>query len=98
METLSSEQVKSWRRIIALQLESRFPGAGLYAYVMPESEVITYWKKAKSILENPPNSINAFENENKKIVHTAQSKCKHENSITGNCGTYCLDCEKYIDR
>jgi hypothetical protein len=97
METLSSEQVKSWRRIIALQLESRFPGAGLYAYVMPESEVIEYWRKAKAILEHPPESIKTFESENKKIVRESKSKCQHENSITGNCGTYCLDCEKYID-
>lgn len=96
METLNPIQIENWRRIIAMQLDKFSPGTGIWAFIMPDSEVIEYWRKAKAILEHPPQSIAVFENENKKIIRTAKSKCKHENSITGNCGTYCLDCEKYI--
>lgn len=96
METLTPDQIKNWRRIIAMQLNKFTPGAGMYAFIVTDSEVIEYWRKAKTILENPPQSIKVFENENKKIVCESKVKCKHENSITGNCGTYCLDCETYI--
>ena len=89
METLTPEQINNWRQIIAMTLESRMPGAGLYAYVMPESEVIVYWQKMKATLEHSPKL-----KEIKEVVIPV--KCRHENTITGNCGTYCLDCEIYI--
>lgn len=90
METLTPEQIKNWRRIISILLESRHPGCGLYAMIMPESEVITYWQRIKERLEQPkqPQQI--------VFKHPKDKGCSHENSITGQNGTYCLDCEKYI--
>lgn len=94
METLTPEQINNWRRIIAMRLESLSPGAGLYAMIMPESEVIDYWRNVKAIIESKPLPSNITKSKN--LVRSTKSQCKHENSITGNCGTYCIDCEKYI--
>jgi len=91
METLTPEQIKNWRQIISMTLESRMPGAGLYAYVMPESRVVAYWKKMKAIVETPEQPC--IPEPPPKVV---KQKCNHKNSITGQNGTYCLDCEKYI--
>lgn len=92
METLTPEQIKNWRHIISMTLESRIPGAGLYAYVMPESEVVAYWQRMKTILEMPEQP-----DKSATTRKPVRQKCNHENSITGQNGTYCLDCEKYID-
>jgi hypothetical protein len=84
-DTLNPEQIKSWRKIIAMRLEKISPGSGLYAIIMPESEVIEYWRKMKKILEL---------SNKQQIIKT---KCNHSNSIIGQNGKYCIDCEKYID-
>lgn len=89
-ETLTPEQIKNWRQIIFMQLEQQFPGAGSYAIIMPEAEVIAYWKKMKNLLETEPITKS-------EIHYHKPKKCNHENSITGQNGTYCLDCESYVD-
>ena len=89
IETLTPGQIENWRRVIAMQLDKISSGSGIYALIMPESEVIEFWKKIKVSLEHSPKlkEIKAVE---------IPAKCKHENSITGNCGKYCIDCEKYV--
>ncbi len=92
METpeLTDEQIKRWREVILIQLEDKMPGAGAYAFIMPKSEVIAYVKKIISILQQP---------EQRKVeqkVVQVKKKCDHSNSITGQNGKYCLDCEQYI--
>lgn len=104
-ETLSAEQIKAWRNIIALQLVEKATQFGMsepnmvsmYAFFMPEEEVINYWRKTKALLENPDNftkSIQSF-----KSIRTKQQykkSCNHSNSITGSKGKYCIDCEMYV--
>lgn len=92
-ETLTPEQIKNWRRIIAMQLESHSPISGIYAFIMPESDVIAFWKKMKTAFEQPEQLP-----ETKEItfIPDTKVKCKHENSITGMKGKYCLDCEEYV--
>jgi len=90
METLTPEQIKSWRQIIFMQLEEKCPGAGAYAIIMPEAEVIEYWKKMKTLLEQPEPKPQT------SVRHIETKKCDHKNSITGQNGTYCLDCEEYV--
>lgn len=96
---ITPEQIKNWRQIIFMRLEQQFPGAGSYAIIMPETEVIAYWRKMKAILEEPetephPEELSPFP-EPKEIPYK-KYKCNHSNSITGQNGTYCLDCESYI--
>lgn len=92
--TLTPEQIKNWRQIIFMQLEAKAPGAGIYAHIMPEAEVIDYWKKMKAFLEQPEVKIvDTFE---EKPVYRKPKRCDHSNSITGQNGTYCLDCECYV--
>lgn len=93
METLTPEQIKNWRNMIFIQLEDRAPGAGAYAIIMPESEVIAYWKKMKDLLEKPEVKIIDAP---KEKIYQKPKKCDHSNSITGQNGTYCLDCESYV--
>ena len=90
METLTPDQIQNWRKIIAMQLNARFEGSGIYALVMPESEVIAYWQRMKAIIEK------SVEIENNKPSLKLRAKCDHRNSFTGNNGTYCIDCEKYV--
>lgn len=99
--TLSPEQIKNWRQIIALQLEGKLSGAGIYAFIMPEAEVIAYWKHMKGLFETP-------DVEKKKTIRKPVAKewkvyngkfkkaCDHSNSIKGSKGRYCLDCEMYV--
>jgi hypothetical protein len=91
-DTLSPEQIQNWRKIIYLQLEEKCPGAGAYAVIMPESEVIQFWKRMKIILENPPAVKTIVE----KPIYNNKKQCNHSNSITGQNGQYCLDCDKYV--
>jgi len=96
METLTPEQIKNWRQIIFMQLEQKLPGAGTYAIIMPEADVIAYWKKMKSVLEQP--KIPVVNTPHIPVPRKTYSKpkCNHSNSITGQNGTYCLDCEHYV--
>lgn len=84
---LTPEQIKSWRNVIYFYLEDKQPGAGAYALIMPESEVIAFWRKSKTILESPPERPKHIQN---------KTKCSHDNSISGSNGKYCIDCEKYV--
>jgi hypothetical protein len=93
METLTPQQIENWRRMIFIQLEQKLPGAGTYAVIMPEEEVISYWKKMKSVLEQP--EIPVVDIPKPQKAHR-KPKCDHSNSITGQNGTYCLDCEHYV--
>ena len=86
--TLSKQQIENWRRIIFLQLENKMAGAGIYATIMPDAEVIAYYKKMKSIIESP--DVEA------KISKPIKKGCNHSNSIVGNKGKYCITCEKYV--
>lgn len=100
-ETLTPEQIENWRRIIYMQLEDKFPGAGAYAIIMPEAEIIAFWKKTKALFESEPITEPQPRTEPKpqprSVVEYHESrKCKHTNTITGQNGDYCLDCEKYI--
>jgi len=89
-QTLTPEQIQNWRQIIFMQLEQMAPGSGAYAIIMPESEVIQYWKKMKTLVEK-------LEPEPKpQKPEYIKPKCNHTNSITGQLGKYCLDCEKYV--
>lgn len=90
--TLTPEQIKNWRQMIFIQLEQLHPGAGAYAIIMPESEVIEHWKKMKAIVETPEPVKTIVE----KPIYNKKKRCDHSNSITGQNGTYCLDCESYI--
>ena len=97
-DTLTPEQIQNWRRIIYMQIEDRYPGAGAYAIIMPEAEVIEYWKKMKAVLESPE-TLETIKKEEIKENYSKpyqKPKCKHTNSITGSRGTYCLDCEEYV--
>ena len=98
-KTLTPEQIKNWRQIIFMQLEQQFPGAGSYAIIMPDSEVITFWKKMKNLLESEPTKtiMETKPLTRSEIHYYKPKKCNHENSITGQNGTYCLDCESYVD-
>lgn len=87
-ETLTDEQIKNWRRIIFMRLEQIQPGTGTYAIMMPKSEVIAYWRKMKMILKEPKTK--------QKPISTVKKHCEHSNSITGNNGKYCIDCECYV--
>lgn len=87
--TLTPEQIKNWRKIIFMQLQEKC-GSGIYALIMPESEVIAYWQKMKSILEKPQQTKAQY------LEKHIKKMCDHSNSITGQNGTYCLDCEKYV--
>jgi hypothetical protein len=96
-ETLSPEQIQHWRHIIAIQLEEKARmlgmtdgGYGIWAMIMPESEVIAYWQRMKKIVEAPQRQ------EPKKQLPRVIKKCDHSNSIKGSNGRYCIDCEKYI--
>lgn len=91
-QTLTPEQIKNWRRVIAIQLEQKSPGAGKFAFVIPEREVVAHWMKTKSIIEQPQPQINIHSTTTQK----RPKSCDHSNSITGQNGTYCLDCEKYL--
>lgn len=97
-DTLTPEQIKNWRQIIYLQIEERAPGAGIYATIMPEAEVILFWRKMKALLESPEIIEMAKEEEKREehFNHYHKKQCNHSNSITGQNGTYCLDCDKYI--
>ena len=78
-----------------LQLESKHEGAGLWAMVMPESEVIAYYRRMKNILESPEthNRILQANPSPRKAI----KRCPpHKNTINGSKGSYCVDCEKYI--
>ncbi len=92
--TLTKEQIENWRRIIFIQLEEKCKGAGSHALIMPESEVIEYWKRMKIILEQPelPQKSEQQEVVKKRI----KSSCNHANSFTGSKGKYCIDCERYV--
>jgi hypothetical protein len=68
-------------------------GAGAYVFIMPESEVIAYWRKMKAIVETPPPTQPTPST--KKLIK-AKVSCDHSNSIIGGKGRYCLDCEKYV--
>lgn len=92
-ETLTPEQIKNWRQIIFMQLEQKATGAGAYAIIMPEAEVINFWRKMKDLLEQPEIKIQP---PTEVSVSYRKPKCSHENSITGQNGTYCLDCEEYV--
>lgn len=94
METLTPEQIKNWRQIIYMQLEQKLHGAGAYAIIMPETEVIAYWKKMKSLIEQPEIPVVDIPEPHRKAYR--KPKCDHSNSITGQNGTYCLDCEHYV--
>ena len=101
-ETLTPEQINNWRRLIAFQLYEKAKslgisdelasGASMYATVMPEEEVIAYWRKTKAILENPVQP----EEEVKPRRVIERKPCQHKNSIKGSKGRYCLDCEMYV--
>jgi hypothetical protein len=86
--TLTPEQIKSWRTVIMIQLDAKIPGAGSYALIMPEYEVIAYAKAMKEFLEKP--------REPQKIVPSKPKRCGHSNHIIGSKGKYCIDCEKYV--
>ena len=96
-DILTPEQIKNWRNIICLHIEKvaeerGMPeGAGVYAFYMPENEVIQYYKSVKQILETP-------ELKAKSQVKPVYKKepCKHTNSFIGQMGKYCIDCEKYV--
>ena len=93
--TLKPEQIKAWRMVIAMQLNSMSPGAGIYAHIMPESEVIAYWQKMKAVLERPKLALA----EDRHVPNHEPIKpkgCNHSNHITGQNGKYCVDCEKYL--
>ena len=97
METLTPEQIKNWRQIIFMQLEQKHPGAGAYAIIMPEAEVIAFWKKMKSFVEQPEIPVvDSPPIEEPQQKTQRKPKCDHSNSITGQNGTYCLDCEHYV--
>ena len=93
---LTPEQIQNWRKIIAIHLNEKAlkmgvnPDVGVVAYIMPESEVIEYYKLIKSIVENPKN----YDTDTKPIQ--IKEKCNHSNSFTGQYGRYCIDCEKYV--
>jgi hypothetical protein len=93
--TLSKEQIENWRKVIFIQLEQKMPGAGAYAIIMPESEIIEYCKKMKAFLESPKVLEQLKEPERTK-QKPIKPPCNHSNSITGSKGKYCLDCEKYV--
>jgi len=92
-ETLNQHQIKMWREVIAIRLDSMSPGAGIYASIMSESEVVAYWEKMKNILENPPSSMTG---QFKTCKFQVKKPCDHSNSIVGQNGKYCIDCEKYV--
>jgi hypothetical protein len=94
METLTPEQIKNWRQIIFMQLEQKIPGAGAYAIIMPEAEVIAYWEKMKSLVSEIP-VVDALPIPEPQKAYR-KPKCDHSNSISGQNGTYCLDCERYV--
>ena len=94
---LTSEQIKNWRNIIFMRLESIHSGSGAYALIMPESEVIDYAQKMKTLLESPMLEKAVMEEEKKPFIERkTKEPCKHTNSFTGNNGKYCVDCEKYV--
>lgn len=92
METLNPEQIKAWRRIIYMQLEQRKEGIGMAAFFLPDSEIIEYWRRMKRLLEEPEPQ----EPQKTEVKIAKRKTCSHENTISGNNGAYCLDCEKYI--
>ena len=94
-ETLTPEQIKNWRQVIFMQLEKLSPGSGAYAVIMPDSEVVAYWRKMKSALE-PIKTTAVVDEVKPQEREYRKPKCKHTNTITGQNGTYCLDCEEYI--
>ena len=87
---MTPEQVSNWRRIIAIMLEKRAPGSGIYAMVMPEEEIIALRDKLQSRVNDlPQEKIEVKPKPVKKV-------CDHSNSIKGSNGRYCLDCEMYV--
>lgn len=94
---LNKEQIEAWRKVIFMQLEQKFAGAGAYALIMPESDIIEYWRKMKAILEQPQKIYGQEFKRNDNVEKISIKKtCNHSNSITGNNGKYCIDCEKYV--
>lgn len=105
-KTLTPEQIKRWREIIALQIyqkakslgisDERASGASVYAHLMPEEEVITFWRKTKAILENPKSYETPKQEEFKPRRVIERKPCQHKNCIKGANGRYCLDCDCYV--
>jgi hypothetical protein len=98
-ETLTPKQIENWRRIMVMQ------GFGAFALICPNETVIGWWQKMKAMLERRPEVKDAREQERRVTFEDDESKkwrpkpkkvCSHGNSITGNKGKYCLDCEKYV--
>lgn len=107
-KTLSPEQIINWRKIIARQLITKAEQMGIdpegitiWAHIMPDSEVIAYWKRMKAFLSTPEISeskpVRKPMSEGWKQVNGKFKKvCDHSNSIKGSKGRYCLDCEMYV--
>ncbi len=106
-KTLSPEQIINWRKIIALQLYDKAEQMGLknpkyytlWAHIMPDSEVIAYWKKVtqiikQSILEEAERLEIEKEIKPRRVIE--RKPCQHKNCIKGSKGRYCLDCDCYV--
>lgn len=101
---LTKEQIENWRRVIAIQIEETAirkgfgPGCGGYAFIMPEEHVIAYYERiqARLQMEYPKKDPNP-EPIQEEYKPKAKPVCTHhKNTITGQNGTYCLDCEEYV--
>lgn len=109
-QTLTPEQIMNWRKIIALQLYEKAERIGVtnpkgvasFAYLMPESEVIEYYKRITSFFANEQVPEKEVQKETQEELFKPRrvierKPCTHTNSITGANGKFCLDCNKYVD-
>lgn len=81
---LTKKQIVAWRRAMAMN-----PNIGAMAFLIPDEMVVKYAATFKHLIEFTP--------EVKAKKKTIVKKCPpHENVITGNRGSYCIDCENYI--
>ena len=106
-KTLTPEQIKHWRQIIALQMYEKAKSMGIsnpegltiWAHIMPEAEVIAYWKKVTQMFqtaeEKCPETLET-EKEFKPRRVIERKPCQHKNCIKGSKGRYCLDCDCYV--
>lgn len=91
---LTKKQIENWRRIMMIQ------GFGAFAFFCPEEVVITYAKKMKELIETPLNeqAEQVLTQKPKPKPKRKPKKCPpHLNTITGNRGKWCIDCENYIN-
>ena len=87
---LTKEQIKNWRKVMAMN-----PNIGFAAMFLPDEVVVSFATKVKQIVENDPNAgrITPQPKKQKPII----KKCPpHNNIITGSRGAYCIDCENYV--